>query len=89
METQKALFLAKYFSTTFVTRARVFLAMMSKFAKKITQFSFFPKRVVPINYLTMDTPQVLFLEKLFSTTFETGVRVFLVSICKSAKHSSV
>ena len=43
------------------------------------------KQMVPIIYFATETAQVIFLEKRFSTTFETKFRVFLVLIGKFVK----
>jgi hypothetical protein len=53
--------------------------------EKNSTIFFFSKLIVPILYLAMETPKIVFLEKLFSTTFITKVCVFLVQIFKFVK----
>ena len=56
-----------------------------KVLEKIAPFNFFRNKLSHSFIQEMEKPKVMFFEKLFSTTFVTIVRVFLIMICKSAK----
>jgi hypothetical protein len=72
------------FSRTLVTKARVFLVLITMFRKKLHRLIFL-KRMVSIIYLGNGVAKSCVFRKTFSTTLVTKVRVFLVLICKFKK----
>jgi hypothetical protein len=77
METPKIVFLEKLFSTTFITKVRVFLVQICKFVKKKAQFCFLSKRITPIISLSLETPKVVVLKKIYLPNSVSKVHFFL------------
>ena len=71
------------FSTTLVTKVRVFLGLITMFRKKFHRLIFL-KRMVSIIYLGNGVAKSCVFRKTFSTTLVTKVRVFFVLLSKFA-----